>query len=189
MDGRLISHPHNTQLSPKGDLVLAKVATTEEKTTGGILLPDSAQRKPTSGTTKQHPDALCANHHYKVVTEHLTLLTGDIVELGDGRVGTAERPFTLKVGDTVVYSKFGMGITEVDIQGTTYALMREDDVIGIMPSSSATAADVPKIKPLGDRVLLKVCFLRWCCGVHGGDGMYATMWCRCTHGVVFPSCH
>lgn len=94
--------------------------------------------------------------------------------LGDGRVGTAERPFTLKVGDTVVYSKFGMGITEVDIQGTTYALMREDDVIGIMPSSSATAADVPKIKPLGDRVLLKVCLVmlvdRWLAGV-----------CRCVH--------
>lgn len=58
-------------------------------------------------------------------------------------------------GDTVVYSKFGMGITELDIQGTTYALMREDDIIGTMPSS-ATAADVPKIKPIGDRVLIKV---------------------------------
>lgn len=51
-----------------------------------------------------------------------------------------------------------MGITELDIQGTTYALMREDDIIGTMPSSSATAADVPKIKPLGDRVLIKVCW-------------------------------
>lgn len=38
------------QVHPKGDLVLAKVASAEEKTTGGVLLPDSAQTKPTSGT-------------------------------------------------------------------------------------------------------------------------------------------
>ena len=37
------------QVMPKGDLVLAKVAEAEEATTGGILLPSSAQRKPTSG--------------------------------------------------------------------------------------------------------------------------------------------
>ena len=37
------------QVTPKGDLVLAKVAEAEEATTGGILLPTSAQRKPTSG--------------------------------------------------------------------------------------------------------------------------------------------
>lgn len=38
-----------SKVSPKGDLVLAKVADSEEKTTGGILLPVAAQRKPTSG--------------------------------------------------------------------------------------------------------------------------------------------
>ena len=38
-----------TQVNPKGDLVLAKVAEAEEKTLGGVLLPDSAQKKPTSG--------------------------------------------------------------------------------------------------------------------------------------------
>ncbi len=37
------------QLMPKGDLVLAKIAEVEEKTTGGILLPTSAQKRPTSG--------------------------------------------------------------------------------------------------------------------------------------------
>ena len=37
------------QIDPKGDLVLAKVAEAEEKTLGGVLLPDSAQKKPTSG--------------------------------------------------------------------------------------------------------------------------------------------
>ena len=38
-----------TQVVPKGDLVLAKVAEAEDKTLGGVLLPDSAQKKPTSG--------------------------------------------------------------------------------------------------------------------------------------------
>ena len=37
------------QVSPKGDLVLCKVADAEDKTTGGVLLPESAQKKPTSG--------------------------------------------------------------------------------------------------------------------------------------------
>ena len=37
------------QVVPKGDLVLAKVAEAEDKTLGGVLLPDSAQKKPTSG--------------------------------------------------------------------------------------------------------------------------------------------
>ena len=37
------------QVKPKGDLVLCKTAEAEEKTTGGILLPAAAQKKPTSG--------------------------------------------------------------------------------------------------------------------------------------------
>ena len=39
------------QVVPKGDLVLAKVAEAEDKTLGGVLLPDSAQKKPTSGAS------------------------------------------------------------------------------------------------------------------------------------------
>lgn len=51
------------------------------------------------------------------------------------------------------------------VQGKEYTLIREDDLIGILPRPDATAADVPELKPLGDRVLLKVrrvlmhCFL------------------------------
>lgn len=114
---------------PKGDLVLAKVAETEEKTTGGILLPSEAQAKPTSG---------------------------DIVELGDGRTPAGTHSFTLKVGDTVLYSKFGLGATDISIQGTEHILIREEDVIGVLPRSGATAADIPELKPIGDRVLLKI---------------------------------
>lgn len=116
---------HDVQVMPKGDLVLAKVAEMEEQTTGGILLPTEAQKKPTSG---------------------------DVVQLGDAK----DHGFTLQVGDTILYSKFGFGSTDVTIQGVEHILIREDDVIGIMPRSSATAADIPELKPVGDRVLLKV---------------------------------
>ncbi|KAL3144861.1 hypothetical protein ABBQ38_001964 [Trebouxia sp. C0009 RCD-2024] len=117
------------KVSPKGDLVLCKVAEAEEQTTGGLLLPSSAQSKPTSG---------------------------DIVALGDGRVGGNVQTFDLQVGQTVVYSKFGIGSTDLDIQGQRHTMLREDDCIGIMPKSNATASDIPELKPVGDRVLIKV---------------------------------
>ncbi|BDA44358.1 probable 10 kDa chaperonin [Coccomyxa sp. Obi] len=114
---------------PKGDLVLAKVAEAEEKTSAGVLLPSSAQKKPTSG---------------------------DIVAVGDGRVGETTQSFDLKVGETILYSKFGIGVTDITLQGDLHILIREDDVIGVMPRSGATAADVPELRPAADRVLIKV---------------------------------
>jgi len=116
-------------VTPKGDLVLAKVAEMEDKTTGGIVLPTSAQKRPTSG---------------------------DVVALGDGQVGTKQHEFTLKVGETVLYSKFGLGATDLTIKGEEHILIREDDVIGIMPQSNATADDIPALRPVGDRILVKV---------------------------------
>lgn len=77
--------------------------------------------------------------------------------LGDGRVGSETREFELAVGQTILYSKFGIGCTDILLQGETYILLREDDVIGTMPKSGATAADVPELKPVADRVLIKVC--------------------------------
>jgi hypothetical protein len=50
------------QVNPKGDLVLAKVAEAEDKTIGGVLLPDTAQRKPTSGA---HPPHFKGNQYVK----------------------------------------------------------------------------------------------------------------------------
>jgi len=84
------------------------------------------------------------------------VVPGDIVALGDGRVGGNVQEFSLEVGQTVVYSKFGIGSTDLDIQGQRHTMLREDDCIGIMPRSSATASDIPELKPVGDRVLLKV---------------------------------
>lgn len=83
-------------------------------------------------------------------------MAGDVIELGDGSTGAKKHEFQLKVGDTIIYSKFGIGVTDVQFQDAEHALLKEDDVIGILPRSGATAADLPEIRPLGDRVLLKV---------------------------------
>jgi chaperonin GroES len=110
-------------------LVLVKVGDAEEATTGGVLLPTAAQTRPTSG---------------------------DVVAVGDGRVGENTQDMSLQAGQTVLYNKFGIGTTDVSVKGTLHTLIREDDCIGIMPHSNATAADIPELKPAGDRVLLKV---------------------------------
>ena len=84
------------------------------------------------------------------------LASGDVVAVGDGRVGENTQDMSLQQGQTVLYNKFGIGTTDVSVKGTLHTLIREDDCIGIMPHSNATADDIPELKPAGDRVLLKV---------------------------------
>ena len=74
---------------PKGDLVMVKVAEPEVKTTGGIILPDSVRKRPTSG---------------------------DVVAVGDGHTAERTVKMTLKAGDTVLYSKFGIGSIDLTWQ-------------------------------------------------------------------------
>eukprot|EP00882_Tetradesmus_deserticola_P007110 GHRQ01007485.1.p1 GENE.GHRQ01007485.1~~GHRQ01007485.1.p1 ORF type:complete len:243 (+),score=99.20 GHRQ01007485.1:173-901(+) len=118
------------KVEPKGDRVLVKVAEQEQKTRGGILLPVSAQSRPTSG---------------------------DVLKLGDGRLADGcVKPFYLKEGQTVLYSKFGFMYTELKMGDEEFILIREDDVIGTLPRSSAVADDIPEMQPLADRVLVEV---------------------------------
>lgn len=121
--------PNLSKIAPKGDRVLVKVAEQEVKTRGGILLPTSAQKRPTSG---------------------------DVVTLGDGRVDGHVRPFWLKPGQTVLYSKFGFMYTDLAVGDDEFILIREDDVIGVLPNSGAVADDIPSMQPAGDRVLVEV---------------------------------
>ena len=86
----------------------------------------------------------------------LHVCAGDIVAVGDGKVGEVTQEFDLGVGQTILYSKFGIGATDISVQGALHVLIREDDVIGTMPRTGATAADVPELKPAADRVLIKV---------------------------------
>jgi len=74
---------------------------------------------------------------------------GDVVSVGD-------KCSALKAGDTVVSSKFGIGVTDLEIRGEEYAVLKEEDIIGTFPASGASAADVGKLQPLFDRVLVRV---------------------------------
>ncbi|GMH33619.1 hypothetical protein BSKO_01453 [Bryopsis sp. KO-2023] len=118
------------KVQPKGDYCYVRAAEEETQTVGGILLPGSAARRPTSGT---------------------------VLDVGDGRVG-AEQPheFTVKNGDAVLYSKFGFMYTEIKVQEQDFILIRESDIIGMLPRANATADDVPELVPLNDRILVKI---------------------------------
>jgi hypothetical protein len=60
-------------------------------------------------------------------------LPGDVVSVGD-------KASALKAGDTVVYSKFGIGVTDLQIKGEEFAVLKEEDILGVFPSSGAPSA-------------------------------------------------
>ena len=93
------------KLKPLGDRVVVKPAAAEEKTAGGIILPDTVKEKPVEGT---------------------------IVAAGPGKVAEDGKLVKLevKVGDKVLYGKYSG--TEVTINGEEYLIMRESDIFGIL---------------------------------------------------------
>ena len=94
------------KLSPLADRVVVKPAEAEEKTKGGIILPDTAKEKPVEGT---------------------------IVAAGPGKIADSGElvKMTVKVGDKVLYGKYSG--TEVTIEGEEYLIMRESDIFAIVP--------------------------------------------------------
>ncbi len=92
-------------LRPLRDKVVVKPRDEEDKSSGGIFLPDSAKKKPQEGA---------------------------VIAVGNGRtLDNGEiKPLTLKVGDTVLYSKYGG--TEVALDGADYVLLDEDQVFAII---------------------------------------------------------
>ena len=93
------------KLKPLGDRVVVKPAAAEEKTAGGIILPDTVKEKPVEGT-------IVAAGHGKVADD------GKLVKL------------EVKVGDKVLYGKYSG--TEVTINGEEYLIMRESDIFVIL---------------------------------------------------------
>jgi chaperonin GroES len=92
-------------LSPLGDRVIVKPSEPEEKTKGGIILPDTAKEKPIEGT-------IVAAGPGKTTDD------GKLVKLG------------VKVGDKVLYGKYSG--TEVIVEGEEYLIMRESDIFAIV---------------------------------------------------------
>jgi chaperonin GroES len=93
------------KIRPLGEKVLIKRMEAEEKTRGGILLPDNAKEKPQRGTV---------------------LSVGDGKMLDDGTRGT----FQVKAGDKVLFASYGG--TEIKVGGENYLLMDESDILAIL---------------------------------------------------------
>lgn len=75
---------------------------------------------------------------------------GEIVAVGEGRtVGKTKVDISVKAGTQVVYSKYAG--TELEFNGSNHLILKEDDIVGILETD-----DVQDLKPLNDRVLIKV---------------------------------
>ena len=92
------------KVRPLHDRILVKRLGTEEKTKGGIIIPDTAQEKPQEGKVE-------------------AVGSGKILD--DGSV----RPLDVKVGDKVLFSKYGG--TDINIDGNEYLILREEDVLAV----------------------------------------------------------
>jgi chaperonin GroES len=91
-------------LKPLDDRVVVEPTDAEEKTAGGILLPDTAKEKPQQG---------------------------EVLAVGPGRFEKDKRvPMDLKVGDKILYGKYSG--TEVTIDGESLLILREADVLAVV---------------------------------------------------------
>ena len=93
------------KLRPLQDRILVQRIEEEEKTKGGIIIPDTAKEKPAEGK---------------------------VVSVGNGKLGEDGKRIKLEVkkGDRILFGKYSG--TEVKIEGAEYLIMREEDVLGII---------------------------------------------------------
>lgn len=93
------------KMKPLADRVVVKPSAAEEKTKGGIILPDTAKEKP---------------------------VMGEVVAVGPGKVSDDGKKIApeVKVGDKVLYGKYSG--TEVTVDGEEYLIMREADIFAIV---------------------------------------------------------
>lgn len=94
----------NVKVRPLHDRLLVRRMAEDEKTAGGIIIPDTAKEKPQRG---------------------------EVVATGKGRITEEGKtlPLDVKVGDKVLFSKYSG--TELKLNGDEYLMMREEDVLGI----------------------------------------------------------
>ncbi|MCI0707424.1 MAG: co-chaperone GroES [Ignavibacteriae bacterium] len=93
-------------LKPLADRVVVRPSKAEEKTKGGIIVPDTAKEKP---------------------------VWGEVIAVGPGRTSDDGKniPMEIKTGDNVLYGKYSG--TEVTFEGEELLIMRESDIFAIMP--------------------------------------------------------
>ncbi|GAB5358034.1 hypothetical protein AAMO2058_000424000 [Amorphochlora amoebiformis] len=120
-------------VTARGDRLLVAVPEADETSSGGILLPSSMQSKPGYGK---------------------------VIALGDGFMPEGQKhKFQLKVGDSLLFTTYAVGRVKIAMEENkdeSLVMMREGDVIGIMPKESPDYSDVPELKPLFNSVLLRM---------------------------------
>ncbi len=95
-----------TKIRPLQDRVIVKRVKEEEKTKGGIIIPDSAKEKP---------------------------VEGEVIAVGNGKVNEKDgtlRKLDVKAGDRILFGKYSG--TEVKLDGEDHLILREDDILGII---------------------------------------------------------
>ena len=91
---------------PLNNYVLMERLAEENKTAGGIIIPDTAKEKP---------------------------VRGRVVAVGDGLIENGNRiPMSVAVGDVVMFAKWAASLNEVKIDGNDYVLIKETDILGIL---------------------------------------------------------
>jgi chaperonin GroES len=92
-------------LKPLGDRVVVKASEAEEQTKSGLFIPDTAKEKPQKGS---------------------------VIAVGEGkyREDGTRVPVDVKVGDMVIYGKYGG--TEVKVDGEDYLILRADDIYAVV---------------------------------------------------------
>ena len=99
-------------LQPLHDRIVVQTAAKEEISSGGIILPDSAQEKPQRGTV---------------------LAVGPGKRMDSGQLA----PIDVKKGDTVLYGKYSG--TEVTVDGKDYTILRAEDILAVVEGQPAMA--------------------------------------------------
>ena len=93
------------KIKPLGDRVLVKRVEAEEKTKGGIVLPDTAKEKPKEGK---------------------------VISVGPGKTTEEGKniPLSVKEGDKILFSSYAG--TDIEVEGKEYLILREEDILGII---------------------------------------------------------
>ena len=92
------------KIQPLADRVIVQPKLPDEKTSGGIILPDTAKEKPAEGTV-----VAVGSGHFE---------SGKLIDM------------SVKIGDNVIYSKYGG--SEIKVEGSDYLIMSESDILGIV---------------------------------------------------------
>lgn len=101
----VLEKPLVEMITPLQDRIIVKRAVEEEKSKGGIVIPDTAKEKPVRG---------------------LVVAVGPGKRLESGEI----QPLSVKLGDEILFGKYAG--TEVKLENQDYIVMREDDVMAIM---------------------------------------------------------